>query len=198
MNNLNHYLIINGATDMEGHSQNILEQTKRLQELVSASTIKKVFEIGFNAGHSADTFLKSNTNINLVSCDLNERPCVKYGKEYIDKTYPNRHSLILGDSIVKVPEYIKQYPENKYDLIFIDGGHSYEIAKADLINCKELAHKDTIVLVDDVSNYITQQCSWAIEPTNVWNEFIKNNFIKEIAHDDYAIGRGMSWGKYIF
>jgi predicted O-methyltransferase YrrM len=193
---LNYYLLMNGVTDLEGHSQQYKDQTKALINLVNLPHIKNVFEIGFNAGHSADIFLKSNQNITLTSCDINQRPCTLYGKQFIDKTYPNRHTLIIGDSTVVLPDYIPTVT-TKYDLIFIDGGHSYDVAKADILNCKELAHSDTIVVVDDVSNYCINS-SWAEGPTKVWNEMIENELIRQISHEDYAIGRGMAWGKYVF
>lgn len=192
---INYYLLLNGVSDMEGHSQNYVAQTTSLKNLVNLQHIKNVFEIGFNAGHSADIFLKSNPNINLVSCDINQRPCTLYGKQFIDKTYPDRHKLIIGDSTIVLPTYISTLT-HKYDLIFIDGGHTYDVAKADIMNCKKLAHDNTIVIMDDVSNYCINS-SWAEDPTKVWNEMIENEIITEIGHEDYAIGRGMSWGKYI-
>ena len=75
-------------------------------------------EIGFNAGHSAELFLKY-TSAHVTSFDLGDHPYVTHAKEYIDAYYPGRHSLILGDSTVTVPKCI-----GKYDIIFIDGGHS--------------------------------------------------------------------------
>jgi len=64
--------------------------------------------------------------------------------------YPNRHKLIIGDSTKSVPEYIKNNNDIKFDIIYIDGGHEYNIAKQDLINCHKLAHKNTLVILDDV------------------------------------------------
>lgn len=157
-----------------------------------------MLEIGFNAGHSADTFLKSNSNIKLISFDINVRECVRVAKTYIDTTYPHRHTLILGDSKETIPEYAQQNPNTHFDIIFIDGGHSYDDAKNDLLNCKKLAHPNTIVIMDDVSNFYTSSTGWAEGSTTVWNEAKINNIINEIAHEDYAIGRGMSWGKYVF
>ena len=97
-------------------------------------------EIGFNAGHSAELFLKY-TSAHVTSFDLGD-PYVAHAKEYIDAYYPGRHSLILGDSTVTVTNCI-----GKYDVIFIDGGHDYDIALADLQNAKRLARKNTIVIM---------------------------------------------------
>jgi hypothetical protein len=48
-----------------------------------------------------------------------------------------------------VPAFVDAYPEKKCDLLFIDGGHSYEVAKADIENFKALATEDSLVIMDD-------------------------------------------------
>ena len=107
-------------------------------------------------------------------------------------------TLIEGDSLETVPKYINKNNNKKFDLIFIDGGHTYEIAKKDLINCKNLAHPQTIIIMDDTI-YIKQWLScFTIEPTNVWLEHIHNNFIIPIGHIDFQPGLGISWGTYNF
>ena len=65
-------------------------------------------EIGFNAGHSAELFLSNNKNINVLSFDIGGHQYVKYGKEFIDNKYPNRHALILGDSVQTVPSFAEK------------------------------------------------------------------------------------------
>jgi hypothetical protein len=44
--------------------------------------------------------------------------------------FPGRHELITGDSRETVPAFADEYPTRAFDLIYIDGGHDYEIAKA--------------------------------------------------------------------
>jgi predicted O-methyltransferase YrrM len=191
---LNNYLKEKKCNIIEGYSRSCYKETIILQVLASDSKIKNILEIGFNAGHSADTFLISNSNCNLVSFDIGEHSYVKIAKEYIDKTYSNRHTLILGDSTKTIPKY---ETDIKFDLIFIDGGHSYEVAHADLMNCKRFAHKDTIVIMDDTIYRKDWETEWTKGPTKVWLEGIKNNTIIEIEHRDFEPGRGMSWGKYV-
>ena len=191
---LNQYLKERNCNITEGYSRLCYKETILLQILASDSKVKNILEIGFNAGHSADTFLTYNSSCNLLSFDIGEHSYVKVAKEYIDKTYPDRHTLILGDSTKTIPKY---ETDIKFDLIFIDGGHSYEVARADLMNCKRFAHKDTIVIMDDTMYRKEWEAEYTKGPTRVWLEGIKNGTIIEIDHRDFEPGKGMSWGKYI-
>ena len=103
------------------------------------------------------------------------------GKDFIDNKYPNRHELILGNSIKTLPEYIKNY--KKFDLIFMME-HDYDVCKSDLINCKELAHKDTIVVLDDTRNS-GSICGWNIGPNKCWKEAKEWNIVKELGSEDF-------------
>jgi len=180
----------------EGFSQQIIWQVNDLSLL--AKEAKTIMEIGFNAGHSSELFLSLNSEVTVVSFDLGLYDSVLVGKEYIDSKYPGSHILILGDSTLTVPKYIKENPDMKFDFIFIDGGHEYNIVKADLDNCKSLAHSNTIVAIDDT---IFTSYDWIHfynkGPIAAWTEGINSQLIKQIDARDYMSGRGMSWGKYI-
>lgn len=181
----------------EGYSQEVPQQVKDLINLTNKPNIN-VMEIGFNAGHSADVFLQNNKDLTLTSFDLGEHNYVSTAKEYIDATYPNRHTLILGDSRQTIPIYLENNKDTKFDFIFIDGGHDYEIAKADMENCFHLAHKDTIVALDDTIFTKGWEEGYTIGPTRTWTEYLQQNKIIELNRIDYCNGRGMSWGRYIF
>lgn len=158
----------------------------------------RVMEIGFLAGHSAEVFLKNNETLTLTSFDLGKHKYVTPAKQYIDSTYPGRHQLIIGDSKVTVPEFTEANKHVKFDVIFIDGGNDIETSKMDLANCLNLAHVNTVVILDDTVFTKGWEKHYTIGPTMTWNEHVRDNKILTLNSKDYSSGRGMSWGKYVF
>ena len=184
------FLNSKGFHTFEGYSQQCPEQVRDLIGLSSMPNIH-VMEIGFNAGHSAEVFLKHNSNLTLTSFDIGYHPYIKSAKEYIDLVYPNRHTLIIGDSMQSLPEYIRRFPTQKFDLIFIDGGHDYRVAYSDLSNCIQLSHKDTIIIMDDT----VYRQDYANEPAQAWLNHVNEGKVVELNRVDYGHSRGMTWGK---
>jgi predicted O-methyltransferase YrrM len=183
---MNEFLNSKGFHEFEGHSQLCLPKTSHLIHLCKDCT--NIMEIGFNAGHSAETFLKHTTG-HVTSFDLGEHPYVHTAKEYIDEMYPGRHTLILGDSRVTVPEY-GVVGAGHFDLLFIDGGHEYDIAKEDIKNCIPLAKPEAIFIMDDTMYNSEWIQPYTLGPTKAWLE----SDIVRVGYADYYHGYGMSWG----
>ena len=198
MINVTEYLKEKGFKHFEGYSAQNNDEVQVLKKLSSTQNIHSILEIGFNAGHSSEIFLQSSEHIHVTSFDMGVHRYVKVAKEYIDKTYPKRHQLIYGDSRITIPEYIESYPDRKFDLIFIDGGHFNDVPALDLKNCKLLSHSDTIVIMDDTMNNPEYINPWNIMPNKAWTDCINNNYIKEIEQFDFSKTHGLSYGKYIF
>jgi predicted O-methyltransferase YrrM len=151
-------------------------EQKNLAKLASSSNVKTIAEIGFNAGISSTTFLDANPNSVVYSFDLGEYDYVQVAQKHIDKLFPGRHHLIIGDSRKTVPDFKKRYPDVKFDLIFVDGSHDYEIAKADLINMRSYADKDTVLVIDD----LTPWKSWGKGPTKAWLDLINEGYVEQL------------------
>ncbi len=181
---------------VEGHSQQCPELTEALSKLVNGEGIRHVMEVGFNAGHSAETFLSSNPRIDLTSFDLGKHPYTLTGKKYIDYKFPFRHRLFLGDSTKAVPEFIDANPKTKFDLIFIDGGHNYKIARADLENSMKLAHANTLVIMDDTMRNKAWIQRYNVGPNRTWKEAKEAELVIELGCQDFTPDYGFSWGKF--
>jgi predicted O-methyltransferase YrrM len=190
------FLRMNGYTDFEGGSDELEIQQNDLKTLVSRPNVKRILEIGFNTGFSTEIFLSTNPECTVVSFDLCEWDYVKKAKNYIDYKFPHRHTMIFGDSTETVAKYANDNPNNKFDLIFIDGGHKYEIAKADMLNCHKLADTHTILVVDDTMFVPEGMAPWMEGPTKVWKESVESGLITTEESRNYKWGKGMSWGKY--
>tara|TARA_B100000482_G_scaffold189610_1_gene171314 strand:- start:265 stop:921 length:657 start_codon:yes stop_codon:yes gene_type:complete len=182
--------------NMDGYSKQIKGQVDFLRTSVQNPLVENVMEIGFNGGHSSELFLETNSNINVISFDICGYNCVRVGKNFIDKKFPGRHTLIKGNSLESVPKYASDH-DIKFDVIFIDGGHAYDIVKGDIMNCKRLAHKDTLVILDDTVKDTSMVRHWNNGPNKAWEEAKSWNLISEIGYSDYELGRGQSWGNYI-
>lgn len=146
--------------------------------------IKHVAEIGFCIGHSSDVYLSARPDISLVSFDLMDHWFNDAGKQYIDLKYVGRHHLVRGDSRTMVPDFINKNQNETFDLIIIDGGHEYQVALQDIINMRQLARAETILIMDDTE----------YEPVNrAWKECIEKGLVEELERRtdcDYGWARG--------
>ena len=187
---------INEQTYIEGHCGNFPEYLSKLDEVLSEyKDSKHIFEIGFNIGVSSDFFLDNFKNSKVTSVDIGYHGYVKGAKICIDNIYPFRHKLYIGDSTDIVP---KLKFEHTFDIIFIDGGHMDDIPYKDIINCKRLANKNTIVIIDDIVLSAVYVRDFNISPINAWNRAISEGILSEEGSVEFSPGRGFAWGKYLF
>ncbi len=155
--NLNQFLESRGITlkprGHEHHDGYMSPSQKKqfIKQLGRYPHVRTIAEIGFNGGHSAETFFKQCKNLQLfVAFDINFYPCTKHTVEYFTQRYKSRFTFIEGDSLIKVPEFHQKFPHMKFDLIYVDGCHRFEWALGDITHAKKIAHENTILWVDDV------------------------------------------------
>lgn len=184
------------GTGYEGYSQQVPQQVETLGRLFRDHRPHRILEIGFNAGHSAEMFLSVYPDTVLLSFDLGAMPAVSIGKRFIDNRYAGRHALVIGDSTHSVPAFTALTPEAQFDFLFIDGGHSYEVACADIRNCARLAGPGALVAMDDTVFTPGWEQPYTIGPTRAWLNAVREGTVVEYGREDYSIGRGMAWGRY--
>lgn len=172
-----------------------------LARLAKTPGVVLIGEIGFNSGLSSYAFLEANPRAHVVSFDLGLYGYVASAKAHIDATFPGRHTLILGNSLVTVPAF-QVINSLKFDLIFVDGGHHYQVAKADLLNMRALATRETILVTDDLVPWKP----WGVGPTRAWQEAIRDGVViqEELVKDGEAVtiiappgDRSWAVGKYV-
>ena len=120
--------------------------------LVLDNKVKKMAEIGFNAGHSIAVFLATlPQDGSILLFDLNDHNYAMPCYEYLKSKHPQIKEFIPGDSRETMLQYINKHPEElgTYDLIHIDGGHSEEIVVSDIFFSDKLLRSGGIMILDD-------------------------------------------------
>lgn len=109
-------------------------------------------------------------------------------KKIIDDFFPSRHILKKGDSKLVLPMI-----NDSFDLIFIDGDHTFAGAWKDLENCLRLCHRDTVIVLDDW--HTNPIYGWQQGPVEAWSKMLKE---KRIQQEGFQIESQVSswvWGK---
>lgn len=186
----------------EGHTQQVKDETDFLSR--KSLTVNSVLEIGFNGGHSSETFLSSNSYARVDSIDIGYHHYVNFGKYFLKHKYGKRFNLYIGKSSDVLPILIDK--NKKYDLIFIDGSHKYEDVLIDLNHSRQLSNKDTLIILDDV--YLVNKDeeeiffdSHNLGPTKAWKEMLYENKIIQIGYEEFESSntnkRSIVYGQFI-
>lgn len=157
----------------------------------------QICQTGFNYGISAWAFLCSS-DARVLSFDLGEHLYVNTSSDLIEKTFPGRHQLILGDSRKTLIEATSAM-SNKCDLIVVDGGHSFDVAFADIENFNKLAKPGATILIDDCDLGLKQRDVPHIEDLPLVNAAYKaaihQGIVENIAGTAYF--DMVNWGRSI-
>lgn len=112
--------------------------------------VKKVAELGLNGGHWMTNLFQNCVNLqHVVSFDINHHRYTAVAVEYFTRFQKNRFSFIEGDSLLSIPKYSSENPNMKFDLIYVDGNHTYSYCLQDIINFRAMATSDTVLWIDD-------------------------------------------------
>jgi hypothetical protein len=130
-----------GIIDKSGWPNGMDVYCQPLAQFAKELNPKNILEIGIGwDGYSSAMFLE---NCDALVTMVDKRDWGKKGELY-NSLFPERYTFIEGRSENVLPTL-----KRAYDLIFIDGNHSYEGCKADIINCIPLLKKGGVLLLDD-------------------------------------------------
>jgi predicted O-methyltransferase YrrM len=166
---------IEGNVYTQHHNSNTLDNLKKINNIGKLiKNVNNFLEVGFNAGHSCLTALYNNPKLkNILIFDINHHKYTEPNYNLLKNLELAKNvnlKFVKGDSTKTIPKY---NTDIKYDFIHIDGGHSYEVAKADIINCKKFASKKHILLIDDCNTETLKKCLG-----NAVNDCIQENIIR--------------------
>lgn len=126
--------------------------SKQMNLYSAGASANSILEIGFNAGHSCFLFLLANPHSKIVCFDLGEHTYVRPCFDYLDRLFPGRLTLILGNSLETVPAYVAQHTDVQFELVHIDGGHERAVAEADFQNTYPMLKKGGVLIWDDTQD----------------------------------------------
>lgn len=127
-----------------------VEEYRALHYAVGQKFVKNVCETGFNAGCSSFYHLTASNQTVVQSFELGGDLYHKDVAEWMSGVFGSRFSIHLGDSTKSVPEYARQNPDFRCDFMYVDGGHIYSVARADMINFSNMANlKHNFIAFDD-------------------------------------------------
>lgn len=193
---------------LEGRSGQIPKQIAKHRELVYQRQAKTICETGFNAGHSAASWLRnSHPHSQYFGFDAG-RMFHKYPEEnfrLLRTLVPNgaeRINVHFGDSTKTLPTFIKEVRGSfACELVHVDGGHFGDVPHADLWGFFEISNRDTLLIMDDLDCTAT----WCKKPNEVWKKAQVEGWVKELGCQHYAVNptpkkgkfpRGFCWGRY--
>jgi hypothetical protein len=118
---------------------------KHFRDTLSIVKPEKIFEIGFNMGHSSSMWLNLFGG-DIVSCDVSRKEETIKGYEYLQSRYCNRFNFEWRDSL-DGDWAISMGNLYFFDLAFIDGAHDEKSIIQDTEMCINM--KIPYILYDD-------------------------------------------------
>ena len=169
-----------------------------LREVAAVLQPKVVVEIGTWEGTSAACFASGAPDAEIITMDHHSDPGDDYNKQrtlMACKTFPNL-SYINGCSNKKVhdvkpdarfafPDVVRFLGDKKIDILFIDGWHVYEYAKADFDTYAPYLADTALVICDDLlpGDHVT------IEGLDrFWAEIPGEKYMDGAIHAGFPIG----------
>lgn len=163
-----------------GHSGDFREEQLLYARLASLPCVRRICEIGFNAGHSAAIWLSVNDHAEVLYFDLFDEAAGPAGERFLRETEQlvdpdKRLRIVKGSSTDTLPAFASANPNVKCDLLVVDGGHAREVAYADIANFRPLARSQFHILVVD-DTYC--DAYWCIGPTKAIEAALADRLIE--------------------
>lgn len=127
---------------IEGHMVTSDRTVAALRKVLSDTQAERMFEIGFNAGHSSFMWLELNPDLYLNSVDICQHSYTIPNAAKIKERYGDRFDFYQANS-----QQLDSESVSGFDTYFIDGDHSVKGLTSDLVLCWKAGAK--YIIVDD-------------------------------------------------
>lgn len=153
---------------------------------VAPEKVRRILEIGTFSGDTAAFLSALYPHAQIVTCDLpddSQRYISSYGRQNPDKKRTleeQRAKNLKADNITFIQKnsfLLPQYISGPFDIIWMDGGHTYPDVAFDLCNSWYLLADDGILLCDDVFIPQPPDSSKNYDSYNVFSPLIRDNII---------------------
>ena len=132
-------------------------------------------------------WLLANPDAHVYSFDLNRWPLTRVMADYIKQRFPDRFNITYGDSVKTLPEFQRQNPDVKCDMMSVDGGHKAPISRADLENFYNMSSHKNFVYYDNHPDHY--------KIGGPWESFKRGGKVTEYFRCRHASGsRGKKYG----
>lgn len=171
----------------EGHCLLSDKTTGVFQEILDIVQPKYIFEIGFNAGHSAYGFLSLDQELKVDSIDICQHrytiPCAKK----VEQLFEGRFRFGNKDS-----QTVQSETLTEYDLVYIDGDHRFDSFRSDFQLCVDADIE--WILIDDtnlfapIRDFVEHADQSQRHPYKIHSRFLVDNELvvrKPEAEDKY-------------
>ena len=156
-------------------------------------------EIGVRRGRSMSMVVSNAPNVSLYCFDMwvkNYFQIEQFGEAFVRKEMKNIGHLgninfFNGDSKKTLPIFFKQNPNLYFDLICVDGDHSYHGSKSDLLNIVNRVKIGGAIIFDDINS---EEHPFLLQ---VWKKYIMSrDDFSTVEFNEHGLGVGLAIRKY--
>jgi hypothetical protein len=158
-----------------------IKNRKELPDYIKKSGFKKICEIGIRRGGNFHNMLKANPEF-AVAIDIWKEDGVLsrndacFSQEALDELYESFCESVKDRNVKVIRDYsfeaVKQFDDNYFDFVYIDGDHSYEGTKRDIIDWYPKVRKGGILSGHDFGNPGNKRMKFGV--TKAVKEFVNN------------------------
>lgn len=117
-------------------------------------------EVGVRRGRSLAMIASRAPRCHILACDLfmdgyagMPNPGPDFVRAELTRTgFSGRLDFLVGDSHRMLPDYFRRHPDSFFDLVTVDGDHSEDGARADLVTVMPRVKVGGALVFDDVSH----------------------------------------------